>query len=130
MIPTSTGAAKAIALVIPELKGKLHGMAIRVPTANVSLVDLTVQTAKKTTTEEVNTLLKNAAAGGLKGVLGFSDAPLVSTDYNGNTNSSTVDGLSTAVMNGNHIKVISWYDNETGFSNRMLDLARKTNTLT
>ncbi len=129
MIPTSTGAAKAIALVIPELKGKLHGMAIRVPTANVSLIDLTIQTKKSTTAEEVNALFKKAAEGSMKGILGYSQKPLVSTDYNGNTNSSTVDGLSTSVMNGNHIKIISWYDNETGFSHRMIDLAKKLNEL-
>lgn len=125
MIPTSTGAAKAIALVLPELAGKLHGLAVRVPTANVSLVDLTVQTEKPTSTEEVNQALREAAEGPLKSVLAYSEEPLVSVDYNGCIASSTVDGLSTAVINGNLIKVLTWYDNETGFSNRMLDVAAR-----
>lgn len=124
MIPTSTGAAKAIGLVMPELKGKFNGMAIRVPTANVSLVDVTVQLGKDVTVEEVNGALKKAAEGPLKGVLGYSDEPLVSIDYNGNTASSTVDALSTDVIGGSLVKVLSWYDNETGFSNRMLDVTR------
>jgi glyceraldehyde 3-phosphate dehydrogenase len=124
MIPTTTGAAKAIGLVIPELAGKFDGMAIRVPTANVSLVDVTFEVEKDTTIEQVNTLLRNAAEGPLKGVLGFSDEPLVSIDYNGNTASSTVDGISTAVSNGHMIKILTWYDNETGFSNRMLNTTR------
>lgn len=124
MIPTSTGAAKAISLVMPELEGKLSGMAVRVPTANVSLVDLTVHLEKETSLEEVNKALKDAAEGPLKGVLGFSDEPLVSIDYNGNAASSTVDGMSTIVSDGKMVKVLSWYDNESGFSNRMLDVAR------
>lgn len=124
MIPTSTGAAKAIGLVLPELKGKLNGLSIRVPTWNVSLVDLTVNVERDTSAEEVNAALKSAAQGPLKGILGFSEEPLVSVDYNGNTLSSTVDGLSTEVMAGRMIKVLAWYDNETGFSNRMLDVAR------
>ncbi|SMF21835.1 type I glyceraldehyde-3-phosphate dehydrogenase [Pseudobacteriovorax antillogorgiicola] len=124
MIPTSTGAAKAISLVLPELSGKLSGMAVRVPTANVSLVDLTVHLEKETSVEDVNKALKEAAEGPLKGVLAFSDEPLVSIDYNGTTVSSTVDGLSTIVSDGKMVKVLSWYDNESGFSNRMLDVAR------
>lgn len=124
MIPTTTGAAKAIGLVIPELAGKFDGMAIRVPTANVSLVDVTFEVEKETTAAEVNGMLKEAASGQLSGVLGYSDEPLVSIDYNGNTNSSTVDGLSTAVANGKIVKVLTWYDNETGFSNRMLNTTR------
>ncbi len=122
MIPTSTGAAKAIGLVIPELKGKLHGLAVRVPTPNVSLVDVTFDVEKATTAEEVNELLKKAAAGGLKGVLAVSESPLVSTDYNGNPFSSTVDAEYTSVMEGNMVKVLSWYDNEWGFSQRLIDL--------
>lgn len=124
MIPTSTGAAKAIGLVLPELKGLIDGLAVRVPTPNVSLVDVTFQTSKSTTVEEVNQLLKTAANGPLKGILGYSDEPLVSIDYNGNTCSSIVDGTMTKVIGGKMIKVLSWYDNETGFSHRMLDVAR------
>ncbi|TSB48275.1 type I glyceraldehyde-3-phosphate dehydrogenase [Alkalicoccobacillus porphyridii] len=122
IIPTSTGAAKAVALVLPELKGKLNGAAMRVPTPNVSLVDLVVELDKEVTAEEVNAALKEASEGKLKGVLGYSEEPLVSHDYNGNTHSSTIDALSTMVMEGNMVKVISWYDNETGFSNRVVDL--------
>ncbi len=124
MIPTSTGAAKAIGLVIPELQGKMQGLSVRVPTPNVSLVDATFHLAKDTSIEEVNSLLNEAAQGDLKGVLGFSNEPLVSIDYNGNTHSSVVDGLSTMVTSGRMVKILTWYDNETGFSNRMLDVAR------
>jgi glyceraldehyde 3-phosphate dehydrogenase len=124
MIPTSTGAAKAIGLVLPELKGKLNGFSVRVPTPNVSLVDLTVHVNKKTTVEEVNAALRAAAQGPLKGVLAYNEAPLVSIDYNGCTASSTVDALSTMVIEGDMVKVVAWYDNETGFSYRMLDVAR------
>ena len=122
MIPTSTGAAKAVALVLPELKGKLNGGAVRVPTANVSLVDLVVELDKEVTVEEVNAAFK-AAEGELKGILGYSEEPLVSIDYNGCTASSTIDALSTMVMEGNMVKILSWYDNETGYSNRVVDLA-------
>ncbi|WP_042462899.1 type I glyceraldehyde-3-phosphate dehydrogenase [Neobacillus dielmonensis] len=122
MIPTSTGAAKAVALVLPELKGKLNGMAMRVPTPNVSIVDLVAELEKDVTVEEVNSALKAAAEGPLKGILAFSDLPLVSSDYNGATVSSTVDGLSTMVLEGNMVKVLSWYDNEVGYSNRVVDL--------
>lgn len=123
IIPTSTGAAKAVALVLPELKGKLNGMAMRVPTPNVSVVDLVAELEKNVTAEEVNAALKEAAEGPLKGIMAFSDEPLVSMDYNGDTHSSTIDGLSTMVLEGNMVKVLSWYDNETGYSNRVVDLA-------
>lgn len=124
MIPTSTGAAKAIGLVIPELKGKLDGLAVRVPTPNVSLVDVTFEVSKNTTKEEVNKLLRDAANDPLKGILGYTDEPLVSVDYNGDNHSSFIDGDSTKVLDGNMVKILSWYDNETGFSWRMLDIAR------
>ncbi|MBF0106339.1 MAG: type I glyceraldehyde-3-phosphate dehydrogenase [Deltaproteobacteria bacterium] len=123
-IPTTTGAAKAIALVIPDLKGKLDGYAIRVPTPNVSCVDLVCETERSTTKEELNAAFKAASEGNLKGILGYSDEPLVSCDYNGDTHSSNVDSLSTTVIGGNFIKILAWYDNETGFSHRMLDLAK------
>ena len=123
MIPTTTGAAKAVSLVLPELKGKLDGMAIRVPTPNVSVVDL-VTLSQKTDAEKINAALKKAANGPLKGILGFSDEPLVSIDYNGNALSSIVDSLSTKVIEGNMAKVISWYDNESGFSQRVIDLMK------
>ncbi|KIL43777.1 type I glyceraldehyde-3-phosphate dehydrogenase [Jeotgalibacillus campisalis] len=123
IIPTSTGAAKAVSLVLPELEGKLNGMAMRVPTPNVSLVDLVAEFDQDVTADQVNEALKEAAEGNLKGILQYSDEPLVSTDYNGNTSSSIVDGLSTMVLEGNMVKVLSWYDNETGYSNRCVDLA-------
>ncbi|MEE3330004.1 MAG: type I glyceraldehyde-3-phosphate dehydrogenase [Myxococcota bacterium] len=123
MIPTSTGAAKAIALVLPELKGKLDGYAMRVPTTDVSIVDLSCKLKKNTTAEEINAAFKAAADGPLKGILQFSDEPLVSIDFVGNAHSSIVDGLSTKVMDGNFAKVLSWYDNETGYSTRVVDLA-------
>lgn len=126
MIPTATGAARAISLVLPELKGKLDGMAIRVPTPNVSVVDLVVSLAKNTDVEKVNNALKKAARGAMKGVLDVSDEPLVSIDFNGNTHSSIVDAQSTKVIEGNMAKIISWYDNETGFSRRLIDLMRLT----
>src|SRR3954470_3907610 len=122
IIPTSTGAAKAVALVLPELKGKLNGMAMRVPTPNVSIVDLVAELEKDVTAEDVNAALKTAAEGPLKGILAYSDLPLVSTDYNGATVSSTIDALSTMVLDGNMVKVLSWYDNEVGYSNRVVDL--------
>jgi len=122
IIPTTTGAAKAVALVLPELKGKLNGMAMRVPTPNVSIVDLVAELDKEVSVEEINKTLKEAAEGELKGILGYSEEPLVSRDYNGNTLSSIVDALSTMVIEGNMVKVISWYDNETGYSNRVVDL--------
>jgi len=122
MIPTTTGAAKAVRLAIPELEGKLDGFAIRVPTPNVSVVDLTVQLQKKTTADELNAAFKKAAAGRMKGVLAVCDEPLVSIDYRGNPHSSIVDSALTKVMDGDLAKVVSWYDNEWGFSCRMRDL--------
>jgi glyceraldehyde 3-phosphate dehydrogenase len=124
MIPTTTGAARAVGEVLPELKGKLDGSAIRVPTPNVSVVDLTFQPKRDTTRDEVNALLKAAAEGALKGVLAYSDEPLVSIDYNHCPASSTIDSLETAVIDGKLVRVLSWYDNEWGFSNRMVDTAR------
>ena len=122
MIPTTTGAAKAVSLVLPELDGKLNGMAIRVPTPNVSIVDLTVQLSKHATFDEVNNVMEDAAETNLKGILGFCKEPLVSTDFNGSTASSIVDGPSTMTI-GDLVKVLSWYDNEFGYSSRMVDLA-------
>jgi glyceraldehyde 3-phosphate dehydrogenase len=123
MIPTTTGAARAVGEVLPELKGKLDGSSIRVPTPNVSVVDLTFQPKRDTSVEEVNSLLKAASEGALKGVLGYTEEPLVSIDFNHNPDSSTIDSLETAVIDGKLVRVLSWYDNEWGFSNRMLDTA-------
>ncbi|WP_186580930.1 type I glyceraldehyde-3-phosphate dehydrogenase [Aquibacillus kalidii] len=123
IIPTSTGAAKAVSLVLPELKGKLNGMAMRVPTPDGSLVDLVAELDKDVTAEEVNAAFKEAAEGKLKGILGYSEEPLVSADYVGDPHSSTIDALSTMVMEGNLVKVVSWYDNEMGYSTRCVDLA-------
>ena len=122
LIPTTTGAATALSLVIPELKGKMDGMAIRVPTPNVSVVDLVVELKKETTVEELNRVLKSYADGKMKGILSFCEDPLVSIDFNGNPHSSIVDGPSTKVIAKKMAKIISWYDNEWGFSNRMVDL--------
>ncbi|GEJ57210.1 type I glyceraldehyde-3-phosphate dehydrogenase [Anaeromyxobacter diazotrophicus] len=124
MIPSTTGAAKAVAEVIPQLKGKLHGTAVRVPTPNVSLVDLTVETEKPVTAESINAAFQAAARGPLKGVLQYSDEPTVSVDYNGNPHSSIFDATSTFVIDGTFAKVFAWYDNEWGFSNRMVDVAK------
>jgi len=124
MIPSSTGAAKAIGLVMPELKGKLSGFSMRVPTPNVSCVDLTVEVERDTSVEEVNKALEAAANGPLKGILAYSIEPLVSVDYNGSQLSSTVDSLNTMVLDGKMVKVLAWYDNESGFSSRMLDVAK------
>jgi len=124
MIPTSTGAAKAVGLVLPELKGKMHGISIRVPTPNVSLVDLVAETEKPASVDEVNAALRKAAEGELKGILGFCEEPLVSTDFNGNALSSIVDGPSTSVMDRTMVKVLSWYDNEWGYSCRVRDLIK------
>lgn len=123
IVPTSTGAAKAVALVIPELRGKLNGIAMRVPTPNVSVVDLVVQVEKRTFVEEVNEVLEEAAEGPLKGILEYSDLPLVSCDYRGHDASSIVDASLTMVMDGDMVKVIAWYDNEWGYSQRVVDLA-------
>jgi glyceraldehyde 3-phosphate dehydrogenase len=122
MIPTSTGAAKAIGLVLPSLKGKLDGYAMRVPTPNVSVVDFVCVTEKNTTTEEVNKVLKAAAEGPMKGILGYTEDEVVSTDMQGNPNSSIIDAGMTKVLDGNLVKVVSWYDNEWGYSNRVVDL--------
>jgi len=123
-IPTSTGAAKAVGLVLPGLQGKMHGIAIRVPTANVSLVDLVAETERVVTVEEVNAALRKAADGELKGILGFCEEPLVSIDFNGNPLSSIVDALSTSVVDGTLVKILSWYDNEWGYSCRIRDLVK------
>ena len=125
MIPTTTGAAVAVGEVLPELKGKLDGFAMRVPTPNVSVVDLNVIVDRKTTGDEVNAALKEAAAGALKGIIAVSDEELVSNDFKGNAHSSIVDAPYTKVMDGDFVKVLSWYDNEWGYSNRCVDLLRK-----
>ncbi|MEG0774471.1 type I glyceraldehyde-3-phosphate dehydrogenase [Clostridium sp.] len=124
MIPTTTGAAKAVALVLPQLKGKLNGMAVRVPTPTVSMTDLVCELEKPATAQEINAAFKKAAEGELKGILGYTDDPLVSTDYRGDERSSIVDGPSTMVIEGNLVKVVSWYDNEWGYSNRLADLTK------
>src|SRR5690606_21924122 len=123
IIPTTTGAAKAVALVIPELKGKLNGFAMRVPTPTVSIVDVVFEVEKPATAEEINAAFKEAAEGKMKGVLGYSEEPLVSIDYRKDSRSSIVDGLSTMAID-NMIKVVSWYDNEWGYSCRVVDLAK------
>lgn len=122
IIPTSTGAARALALVIPELKGRFDGMSLRVPTVTVSVVDFVANTRKEVTKEAVNNAFKEAAAGALKGILDYTEEPLVSSDFRSNTNSSIIDGLSTMVLGGNMVKVVSWYDNEWGYSCRVSDL--------
>ena len=124
MIPTSTGAAKAVGLVLPELKGKLDGTSVRVPTQNVSLIDLTFVAKKSVTADEINAAMKEAAEGKLKGVLGYNTEPLVSIDFNHNPASSTFDATQTQVIDGTFVRVLSWYDNEWGFSNRMPDTGR------
>jgi len=123
IIPSTTGAAKAVSLVLPQLKGKLNGMAMRVPTKNVSVTDLVITTSKPVTREAVNEALKAAAEGPLKGIMNYSEEPLVSSDYNTDPASSTIDSLSTMVVGDNMVKVVSWYDNEWGYSNRVVDLA-------
>ena len=124
MIPTSTGAAKAVGLVLPELNGKLDGFALRVPTPNVSVVDLKFIAKKETTAEEINAAIKAAAEGELNGVLGYEDMPAVSIDFNHNPNSSTFDSSQTKVIDGRFVRILTWYDNEWGFSNRMSDTAK------
>ena len=124
MIPTTTGAAKAVALVLPEIKGKLDGMAIRVPTPNVSLIDLVIEVEKNTSIDEVNQTLRDASQNTLNNIIRFEEKPLVSIDFNGDTCSSIVDGISTKVIEGNMVKVLSWYDNEWGYSNRVKDLLK------
>jgi glyceraldehyde 3-phosphate dehydrogenase len=123
IIPTTTGAARALALVIPELKGRFDGMSLRVPTVTVSVVDFVSMTRKEATKDAVNQAFKDAAAGSLKGILGYSDEPLVSSDFRGDPRSSIIDGLSTMVLGGNMVKVLAWYDNEWGYSCRVADLA-------
>jgi len=125
IIPTTTGAAVAVGEVLPDLKGKLDGFSMRVPTPNVSVVDLNVLVDKKTTAEEVNAAFNEAANGPLKGILAVSEAELVSVDFKGNANSSIVDAAYTKVMEGDFLKVVSWYDNEWGYSNRCVDLLKK-----
>jgi glyceraldehyde 3-phosphate dehydrogenase len=122
IIPTTTGAAKAVSLVLPELEGKLNGMAMRVPTPNVSVTDLVAELSRSVTVEEVNAALKEAAEGPLKGIMNYSEEPLVSSDYIGDPASATIDALSTMVVGGNMVKVVAWYDNEWGYSNRIVDL--------
>ena len=122
MIPTTTGAAKAVSLVLPQLKGKLNGMAMRVPTPTVSVVDLVCELKKEASAEEINAAMKKAAEGEMKGVLGYCDEPLVSIDFKQDPRSSIVDALSTMVIDGKMAKVVSWYDNEWGYSNRAIDL--------
>ena len=124
IIPTTTGAAKAVALVIPELEGKFDGFALRVPTPTVSIVDFVAETEKPTTAEDLNAMFKAASEGELKGILSYSEEPLVSTDYRGDPRSSIIDSLSTMVMGGNLVKVVTWYDNEWGYSSRVADLIR------
>ncbi|RXI52952.1 type I glyceraldehyde-3-phosphate dehydrogenase [Clostridium tetani] len=124
MIPTTTGAAKAVALVLPQLKGKLNGMAVRVPTPTVSMTDLVCTISKEATAEEINAAFKKASETDMKGILGYSEEPLVSVDYRGDARSSIVDGLSTMVMGNRLVKVVSWYDNEWGYSTRLADLAK------
>jgi len=123
IIPTTTNAATAVAIVIPELKGLLNGISIRVPTPTVSILDFVCETEKKTTVEEVNAMFKKEAAGAMKGILDYNELPLVSKDYKGNEHSSIVDGLNTMVIEGNMVKVLAWYDNEWGYSCRVVDLA-------
>ena len=123
MIPTSTGAAQAVGKVIPELQGKFKGLSVRVPTPNVSLVDVVFELERESSVEEINSILKKASQGALKGILGYTDLPLVSSDFNGCNLSSIVDGSCTMVL-GNTVKILSWYDNETGYSTRMLDVAK------
>jgi len=125
IIPTTTGAARAVGKVLPHLNGKLDGMAMRVPTPNVSIVDLVAVVGRETTADEVNAAMRTAAEGALSGILGYEESPLVSVDYIGDPRSSIVDALSTAVTGGNLVKVVSWYDNEWGYSTRCVDLARR-----
>ena len=123
MIPTTTGAAKAVSLVIPELAGKMNGMALRVPTPNVSLTDLVAQLGRPASSQEVNDAFKEASSGSMKGIIGYTEKPLVSTDFNGMTTSTVVDALSTMSIGEDMVKVLGWYDNEFGYANRLVDLA-------
>lgn len=128
LIPTTTGSAKAITQIFPELTGKLNGLAVRVPLLNASLTDCVFEVSRKTTVEEVNSFLKAAAEGELQGILGYEELPLVSIDYKDDTRSSIVDALSTMVIDDTHVKILSWYDNEIGYANRLMELARKVAT--
>jgi glyceraldehyde 3-phosphate dehydrogenase len=125
LIPTTTGSAKAITMIYPELKGKLNGIAVRVPLLNASLSDCVFQVKRKTTEEEVNRLLKNASEGELQGILGFEEKPLVSADFVNDTRSGIVDGPATMVVDDTLVKILAWYDNEVGYSNRMMELVKK-----
>ena len=125
LVPTSTGAAKAVGLVLPELKGKLHGFAMRAPVITGSVVDLTFESERATSVDEVNAAFKAAADGPLKGILEYTEDPLVSTDIIGNPHCSIVDGLLTAVLDGTLVKVVAWYDNEWGYSNRLVDVVQR-----
>lgn len=125
LIPTSTGSAKAISKIFPELEGRLNGLAVRIPLLNASLTDLVVETARPVTSEEVNGYFQEAAAGGLRGILGYEERPLVSVDYRGDPRSAIVDALSTMVIDHTQLKVYAWYDNEWGYANRLMDIARK-----
>jgi glyceraldehyde 3-phosphate dehydrogenase len=125
IIPTTTGAAKAVGEVMPELKGKIDGISMRVPTPNVSVVDLNALVEKKTTAEDVNAMLKSVSDGALQGIMQFVTDPLVSIDYRGNPHSSIIDAAYTKVMDGDFVKVLAWYDNEWGYSNRCVDLLKK-----
>jgi glyceraldehyde 3-phosphate dehydrogenase len=125
IVPTSTGAAKALGLVLPQLKGRIDGVAMRVPVANVSCVDLKVEISKKSTIDEINLAFKRASENQLKGVLGYENEELVSVDFNHNSNSAIFDATQTMIMDGKHLRVCAWYDNEWGFSMRMLDTARE-----
>ena len=124
MIPTTTGAAKAVALVLPQLKGKLNGFSLRVPTPTVSCTDLVCELSKNVTAEEINAAFKKASETTMKGILGYSEEPLVSVDYKGDERSSIVDAMSTMVIGDNMVKVVAWYDNEWGYSNRLADLTK------
>ncbi|CEH31699.1 glyceraldehyde-3-phosphate dehydrogenase [Aneurinibacillus migulanus] len=130
IIPTTTGAARAVGRVLPQLQGKLNGFSLRVPTPNVSVVDLVVNVKKSVTVEEVNRVLREASEGRMQGILGFTEEPLVSSDFNGDENSSIVDALSTMVMGEKQVKVLAWYDNEWGYSCRVLDLAKHVSAAT
>ncbi|MFG0255897.1 MAG: ArsJ-associated glyceraldehyde-3-phosphate dehydrogenase [Rhodopirellula sp. JB053] len=128
LIPTTTGSAKAITMIYPELEGKLNGLAVRIPLLNASLTDCVFELKKKTTVEEINAMLKSAADGPLKGILGFEEKPLVSADYTNDIRSGIVDGPSTMVVNGTQVKILAWYDNEVGYANRMMELVKKVAT--
>jgi glyceraldehyde 3-phosphate dehydrogenase len=128
LIPTSTGSATAISLIYPELKGKLNGLAVRVPLLNASLTDCVFEVARPTSIDEVNQLLKTAAEGALRGIMAYESRPLVSVDFKGDPHSAIIDALSTMVVDGTSVKILAWYDNEIGYVHRMMELARKAGT--